>query len=225
MKNVIIVGGGRVGLHLISILRQRPSYHITLVDSHKEITTYLEEKYDDITIIKGNATEKKTLEDAGIKDADILVVATSIDEVNLLIGIIAQEYNLDKVISRTTNPSHMKMFKKLGLNEVVSPELAACSAIEKMIVPQNISEIAITGKGDFELIDITIKSGKVIGKQVGEISPNKDFIIVMCQKNNDYLIAEDDIILEKEDIISVLVKTKAIKKTKKYFTKTGILSL
>lgn len=225
MINVIIVGGGRVGIHLIDKLKKRPCYKITLIDSHKEIIDTVKEKYDDILIVKGDATNKKILENAGIETADIIVIATSVDEVNLLVGITAQKYNLDKIIARTTNPSHIKMFKKLGLNEVVSPELAACSNIEKMIVPQNISEIAVTGKGDFELIDIKVKSTKVIGKRIGDISPNKNFIIVMCHKNDNILIAQNDIVLQKNDIVSVLVRTKAIKKTRKYFTKNGLLSL
>lgn len=224
MINVIIVGGGRVGLHLIDTLRKRHNYNITLIDYYRDSNDF-NEKYDNVTIIKGDATDKKTLVKAGIEDANILVIATSIDEVNLLIGIVAQDYNLDKVIARTTNPSHIKMFKKLGLNEVVSPELAACSDIEKKIIPQNISEIAVTGKGDYELVDIIVKSSKVIGKHIGDISPNNDFIVVMCQKNDNYLIAQDDLVLEKEDVVSVLVKTKAIKKTRKYFTKSGILPL
>ncbi|RAP52248.1 MAG: hypothetical protein BZ138_03455 [Methanosphaera sp. rholeuAM270] len=224
MKKVIIVGGGRVGRYLIEKLKQQ-DYDITLIDNHKDNIKIIKDKYDDVKIIKGNATEKKSLISAGIEDANILVVATSTDEVNLLISIVAQEFNLDKIIARTTNPSHIKMFKKLGLNEVVSPELAACSDIEKMIIPQSISEIAVTGKGDFELIDVIVKSGRVIGKCIGDISPNKDFIVVMCHKEEDYLIAKNDIVLEKDDVVSLLVKTKAIKKTRKYFTKSGILHI
>ena len=115
------------------------------------------------------------------------------------------------------------MFKKLGLNEVVSPELTACSDIEKLIIRPNVAEIAIYGKGECELIDVTVKAKKVIGKRIGDISPKKDFIVVMCNKNDEILIAQNDIVLEKNDIVTVLVKRAAVKKTRKYFTKNSIL--
>ncbi len=223
--NLIIVGGGRVGVHLIEKLKDCPRYNITLIDDNAENMKALEEKYDDIKFIIGNATEKKTLNKAHIETADIVVAATSVDEINLLISITAQKYNVEKIIARTTNPSHIKMFKKLGVSEVVSPELAACSDIEKMITPQNISELAVMGKGDFELIDIPIKSNKVIGKCVCDISPDKNFIIVLCHKNNETYIAQNNIVLEKGDLISVLVRTKYIKKTRKYFTKNNLFSI
>lgn len=226
MIRVIIVGGGRVGIHLIEKLKKRPGYQITVIDNHKEHIDTINKRYDDVTIIKGDATNKDILEKAGISTANIIVISTSSDEANLLIGITAQKYdNLDKVIARTTNPSHIKMFKKLGLNEVVSPELAACSDIEKMIIPESVSEIAVLGKGDFELIDIEVKSSKVIHKRIGDISPSKNFIIVMCHKNNEVFIAENDIVLEKNDFVSVLVRSKYVKKTRKYFTKSGLLHL
>ena len=143
-----------------------------------------------------------------------------------MIGITAQKYNLNKVIARTTEPEHIKIFNKLGLNEVVSPELAACLDIEKLIVTdEGISDVTISSKGDFELIDISVKSKKVIGKSIGQISPSKNFIVVMCRKNGETLIARDDIVLEKEDVVTVLVKDSAIKKTKKFFTKTVLLPL
>lgn len=223
--DLIIVGGGRVGVHLIEKLKTCPRYNVTLIDDNEKNMKTLEEKYEEVRFIIGNATEKKTLEKAGIKTADIVVAATSVDEINLLIGITAQKYDVNKIIARTTNPSHIKMFKKLGVTEVVSPELAACSDIEKMIIPQNISEIAVMGKGDFELIDIPVKSNKVAGKCICDISPDKNFIIVLCHKNDNTLIAQNNIVLEKGDLVSVLVRTKYIKKTRKLFTKNNLLPI
>lgn len=223
MQNIIIVGGGRVGFRLIKLLKKQANYNITLIENNQQINDMIKKEYEEVNIVNGDATNKSTLIQAGIETADIIVAATSTDEVNLLIGMIAQNYNLSKIIARTANPTHIKMFKKLGLNEVISPELTACSNIEKLIIKPNIADLSISGKGDCELIDISVKAKKVIGKQIRQISPTKDFIIIMCEKNDEELIANNDIVLEKDDTITVLVKRNAIKKTKKYFTKNSIL--
>lgn len=224
MEEIIIVGGGRVGARLIELLKRRIDYHITLIDDNKEVLASIEDKYEHVDIIKGDATNKAVLEKAGIEHANIIVAATSIDEINLLIGVIAQGYNLEKVIARTANPSHIKMFKKLGLNEVVSPELTTCMNIQKLIVNSNSVKMLMAGTEDTELVDIIVKSNKVVGKQIGEISPSKDFIIVLCNKNDEDLIAQNNIVLSKEDKVTVLVKSNKVKKVKKYFTKSGLLS-
>ena len=219
MVDVIIVGGGRVGVLLLELLEINVGYNITLIDNRKDITQHLKNRYPDATIIHGDATNRKVLESAGIATADIIVATSSIDEINLLIGIISQDYNLEKIIARTSNPTHIKMFKKLGLNEVVSPELTAVTDIEKRIIRPNVTELSVSTKGDCELLDLTVKSKKVIGKRIGDISPTDKFIIVSCHKGDETFIAQNDIILEKNDEVTVLLKTNHIKKVKKYFCK------
>ncbi|RAP46217.1 MAG: hypothetical protein BZ136_07800 [Methanosphaera sp. rholeuAM74] len=219
MVDVIIVGGGRVGVLLLELLEINVGYNITLIDNRKEIVQNLEKRYPDANIIHGDATNRKVLENAGIETADIVVATSSIDEINLLIGIISQEYNLEKIIARTSNPTHIKMFKKLGLNEVVSPELTAVTDIEKRIIRPNVTELSVSTKGDCELLDLPVKSKKIIGKRIGDISPTEKFIIVSCHKGDETFIAENDIILEEDDEVTVLLKTKHTKKVKNYFCK------
>ena len=226
MVNVIIVGGRRVGLRLIELLKRRRDYHITLINNDPLTEELIEKDFENVTLVKGDATNKNVLEKAGIATADIVVAATSIDEVNLLIGILSQEYDLEKIIARTANPSHVKMFKKLGLNEVVSPELTACNEIENYIIkPSNVNELEFTSKGKYEIINVEVKSSKMIGKKISEISPRKDYIVLLCEKENVEYIAQDDLVLDKKDIVTLLVKDKSVKKVKKMFTKSGILSI
>ncbi|WP_308573859.1 TrkA family potassium uptake protein, partial [uncultured Methanosphaera sp.] len=162
-KNIIIVGGGHVGNGLIIRLRKRSNYNITIVDDNEKRLEKIKDVFKDVRIVKGNATNRKILEKAGIQTADIIVVATSTDEINLLIGIIAQEYGVTKVISRTENPSHIKMFKRLGLSEVVSPELTTCISILKLITStNNIVELPSTGKESYEIVEIPVSSKKII---------------------------------------------------------------
>ncbi len=229
MEHIILVGGGRVGSYLIQkLLRRRNEYSITIIDTNQRVLDRIEKrckKFENITTIKGDATNKNVLKKAGIEDVDIIVAATRNDEVNLLIGIIAKDYGLKKIITRTENPSHIKMFKKLGLDEVVSPELATCINIQKQIINLNSMNLHHAGKDEYEIIELTLKSKKLIGKKIGDISPSKDFIIIQCHKYNEETerISQNDIILEKDDKITILGKSKNIKKIKKLFIKSSLL--
>lgn len=223
MKNIIIVGGGRVGSGLIIRLRRLNQYNITIIDEDERRLRKIKNLFKDVRIIKGNATNRKVLEEANIEDADIIVVATSTDEVNLLISIIAQEYGVKKVIARTENPSHIRMFKRLGLNEVVSPELTTCINIQKLILSNRVVDLPSSGKEIYEIVEIPVRSQKLIGKRIGDISPSENFIIMQCYKKStdEDLIAQNDIILEEGDILMILVKKANFKKLRKLFDKQG----
>ena len=61
MEEIIIVGGGRVGIRLIDLLNKREDYHITLIDDNKKALSLIKEKYETVDIVRGNATNKLCL--------------------------------------------------------------------------------------------------------------------------------------------------------------------
>ncbi len=221
MTNVIIVGAGKVGTRLLKLLTKRSGYNITIIDT-KRCVLDLKKKYDDINVIRGDATNKTVLEKAGIEDADIIVIATSVDEVNLLIGIVAQNYDLQKTIARTNDPSHIKMFKKLGLNEVVSPELTTVIDIEKLIVNPDHIKLPSSEEEDYIITDVIVKSKKAIGSTVGSLSPTSKYIVLLVYRDGQYNIAQNDTVLQKEDRVTILTRSQDLNHANNVFYKNSL---
>jgi trk/ktr system potassium uptake protein len=161
----------------------------------------------------------KTLEEANIADADAFVAATGNDEVNLLACILVKDFNPKKLIARISDPAHEDAFRKVGIDATVSPELTAASYLEKLIIRPKIADMVILGKGNAELLDIPVENHKVIGKKIGDLSPTKEYIICAIYKGpeNEIIIPEPDMVLEEGNKISILIKTKSIKKVMKMF--------
>ena len=206
---VVIMGAGRVGLHLATNLVSR-GHDVTLIESDERLCANAAAELDAL-IICGNGTDTKTMEEANVEDADVFVAATGNDEANLLSCILAKQYNINKIIARLSNPDHEEAFRKVGIDDVISPELTAAGYLEKIITRPKVADLIVIGKGDAEILDITIKNKKVIGKRVGDISPTDDYIIVAVYKNGKITIPRDDTVLKEGDKISILVKTKYVK--------------
>jgi len=211
----VIMGNGRVGRNLALKLINNGN-DVTLIDNNENMCTNAASEMDAL-VIHGNGTDKRTLEEANIGDADIFVAATGNDEANLLACILVREFESSKIIARVSNPDHEEAFKRVGINHVISPELTAASYLEKLITRPKVADLVICGKGDAELIDVTIKNREIIGKTVGEVSPTNDYIIGAIY-NGGIVIPQDDIILEENTKISILVKTKQVKKVTEIFT-------
>jgi trk system potassium uptake protein TrkA len=211
------MGGGRVGLHLAHSL-VTTGHDVTLIESDKNLCATAAGEIDAL-IICGNGTDIKTLEESNIEDADVFVAATGNDEANLLSSILVKEYKIPKLIARVSNPDHEDAFHKVGIDVVVSPELTAASYLEKLITRPKIADLIVVGRGDAELLDISIQNPKAIGKRVGDLSPTNDYIIAAIHHNGQITIPNDDTVLAKNEKISVLVKTGAVKKVTSLFTK------
>lgn len=213
---VVIMGSGRVGLNLASKLIDNGN-DVTIIEKSEELCNNAAAELDAL-IICGNGTDTKTLEESNIRDADVFVAATGNDEANLLSSILVKDYNTSKVIARVSDPAHEEAFQKVGIDSVVSPELTAASYLEKLITRPKVADLIVVGKGDAEMLDLTVENKKVIGKEIREISPTDDYIIAAVHNNGEMTIPRENMILNEGNKVSVLVKTNAVKKVTEIFT-------
>ena len=82
---IIIAGDGKVGLTLTQKLAAA-GHDLTLIDSNQRVLDSSVERYD-VMGVQGNCASMRVLESADVKKADLLIAATSSDEVNLLCGM------------------------------------------------------------------------------------------------------------------------------------------
>jgi trk system potassium uptake protein TrkA len=210
------MGGGRMGRNLASLLVS-DGLDVTLIENDQGLCNIASSELDAM-IICGNGTNDKVLKEANIEDANVYVAATGNDEVNLLSCILVREYKIPKIIARVSDITHSRAFKDIGIDSVVSPELTTASYVEKLIIRPKIADLVVIGKGDAELLDIKLENEKTIGKTVGDISPNDNFIIVALYENDNLLIPKPEMVLKKGMKISILVKTKYTQKIMNKFT-------
>lgn len=215
--NVIIMGGGRVGLNL-SIFLVSGGHDITLIENNVNKCNDIAPELD-ATVICGSGTDINILDECNLGDADVFVAATGCDESNLLACIQVKEFNVSKVISRVSDPNHREAFSKVGIDTVINPELTAASYLERLITQPKFVDLAVLGKGDAELMDFTLEKSEFIGKRIADISPTDDYIIVAVYSNGEIMIPTRDMVLHKGMKISILIKTKFIKNVLKRFTK------
>lgn len=215
--NVVIMGGGRVGLNLSSFLVS-DGHDITLIENNEikchEIASEL-----DATVICGSGADINILEECDVEDADVFVAATGNDESNLLACILVKDLKVPRIISRVTDPNHKEAFCNVGIDTVINPELTAANYVEKLIIQPKVADLAVLGKGDAELLDFTLEKGDFIGKRIGDVSPTDEYIIVAVYSNGNVIIPAPNMVLTEGLKISVLVKTKFINDMLKKVTK------
>ena len=79
---VIICGAGRVGVGIARRL-SREEIDVTVIDQSKELIRTVAEKLD-VRGIVGNGAYPQTLEEAGAREADMVIAVTYSDEVNMI---------------------------------------------------------------------------------------------------------------------------------------------
>ena len=170
----------------------------------------------DALVICGNGTNSTLLEEANIQDADYFVATTGNDEANLLSCILVKKYEVPNIIARVSNPDHEEAFMEVGIDNVINPERAASGVLERLITRPNVADLLTLGEGDGEILEMTVTNDKIVGKQIKEISPTKDYIIIATyNKDGSLIIPQPENILARGEKISILVKRGSFKKVAK----------
>ena len=108
---VIIVGGGRTGSHLASLLLTQ-GHEVRLVESRPDTLANLHQELPTEIIFEGDGTDPKTLEAVGIQRAQVLAAVTADDD-NLVACALARElYGVNRIINRINSPRHEWLFSK-----------------------------------------------------------------------------------------------------------------
>ena len=134
--NIVIVGAGEVGRYLAKILSQE-KHAVTIVDKDPVKAQTLTESLD-VQAIVGDGTRAGVLNQAGTSKADLVVVVTDQDKVNMLASHISKQLGATRVILRLHDMRPLdgyEFFYKqaLGFDVVLSTEVLAANFIVEMV--------------------------------------------------------------------------------------------
>ena len=178
--NIIIAGDGKVGSMLTRQLTAE-GYDVTVIDNNARVLESSIERYDVISV-HGNCASMSVLQQAGAKDADMLIAATSEDEVNLLCCTTAHALNPKlHTIARIRNPEYTEQIYRMrdifGLSMVINPENQAATEIERLLKYPGFLRRDVFAKGRTEIVELRIdKDSKLVNVTLADL-PN----VIKCR--------------------------------------------
>jgi trk/ktr system potassium uptake protein len=205
---IIIAGAGDVGFHLAKLLAQE-SHDIILIDQNKMRLDYADNHLD-VLAIKGDATSYKTLKEADVSKADLLIAVTSMQETNIATSIIGKSLGAKKTIARISNMEYLIDKKtldlsNLGIDELISPESLAAREIKRLLKDSAVSDSFDFENGKLSLIGIQInENSPLLTKTLAEFgfsNENRKFIAVAIHRGEETIIPKGDTVFHINDHI------------------------
>ena len=95
---IVIVGDGKVGFALTQQLA-REDHDIVVIDSNKMVLKESQQMVD-IQVVHGNGASPVVQSAASVGESDLMIAATSADEINLLCCIVAKKLGCSHTIAR-----------------------------------------------------------------------------------------------------------------------------
>lgn len=204
--NAIIIGGGKVGVRLASLLlTEKHSVKVIEVEAAK--VPHLQKELGMDVVIQGDGTEPTVLEAAGIRQANVVAAVCGHDEVNLVIASLARvEYNIPRTIARVNNPKNAWMFTpQMGVDVAVNQaDLMAYLILEEMSLGDMMTLLKLR-RGRYSLVEEKVPKGaKAIGVQIKDLGlPDQCVIAAIIRKGQVTLPRGTATLEEYDEVLAI----------------------
>ena len=113
----LIIGCGRVG-SAVALQLDREGWDVSAIDEREDALGRLGDHWAGGFYV-GHGMDTALLREAGIEEADAVVVATDGDNTNIVIGQVAQKrFGIDCVVVRVLDPARADFYASRGLRTV-----------------------------------------------------------------------------------------------------------
>jgi len=210
LLKIIIIGAGKVGCQIAKTLSSE-KHDVILIEKNDMIQQSAQANLDVLTIL-GNGANVRTLEEAGIKQADMVIAVTSSDEVNMIACMTAKQFGVPQKIARIRNPEYLYANalsrEKLGIDLTINPERATAREIVKLLKsPINVAQVQSFAGGKVQLFELKVEEGfPFINQQLKAITFKYPILVAAIYRNDKIIIPGGEEKITVDDNLYILIK-------------------
>lgn len=209
MSNVLIVGGGRIGAYIGSLLLEG-GHEIRLVESDPARVEALRTALPPQLIIQGSGTDPEVLEAAGARLADTVVAVTARDETNLVVTSLARfEFTVRRTIARVNNPSNAWLYTTdMGVDVALNQaDIIGHLVAEEMSLGEMTTLLKLR-RGRYALVEEQVHpTSAVAGRKIAELDLPTECVLVGVLRDSGVVTPHGDTVLHPGDEVLAVVRT------------------
>ncbi len=205
---IVIVGDGKVGSALVQQL-SKEDHDVVVIDSNRMVLQEAQQSLD-VNVVHGNGASLKVQKLANVDSSDLLIAATSADEINLLCCIIARKLGCRHTIARIRNPEYYSQLhllkEELGLSLMINPERSTASEIFRLLQFPSFLKRDSFARGRVEIVELVLQpDSPLAGAQLSELPRLVKVKVLVCaiERGSEVFIPDGNFKLQAGDKLSV----------------------
>lgn len=209
VSKVIIVGGGGVGAATAKFLDDE-GIQVKIIDHDKQICEALAKKFDNMTILEGDASERALLIDENIENVDFFCALTSDDEDNIISSLQAKYLGAKNTLALINNNEYKDLFGKSEIDVLLSPQQSSIGEILTAIRQHDITRVYSILCETSQCVEISLSKfnpDSYAKKYLSDINIPASFVFGAIGRG-DNIIFDSSAMLEENDRLILLVPNK-----------------
>lgn len=216
VKDVFIVGGGRIAHYLTAIL-EGMNMHVKLVERNMDRCRHISEVLPRTMVICGDGTDQELLESESVSASDAFIALTDRDEDNLIISLYAMQMGIGKVIAKSNRQNYAGIARAVGLDSVISPKLITANQILQVVRGMENSKGSVMtalykiASGNAEAMEFVVnQTTRHLGQPLKDLKLKRGILIAVIIHHNRIVIPEGSSSMSQGDTVIIVSRDQGI---------------
>lgn len=216
IKNIMIVGGGRVAYYLAKYLEDS-GIKIKIVESDYDRCLALSELLPEALIIHGDGSDETLLYSESVHEMGAFVSLTGHDEENLMLALMARQAGVPKVIAKISRNNYVNLIKSLGVYSIVNPGQITTNLILMFVrglknaLGNPITSLYRIINNQAEALEFTISEPTgFLDIPLKDLEVPQDVLIAVIVRKNKIIIPHGNDCIKLGDSVIIIAKNRLI---------------
>ena len=217
---IIIIGAGSIGSNLID-LAVKDGNDVVVIESDETRANEIASQYDCL-VLHGDATKNGTLRDADVDRADAVITTTNIDAVNIMVMLLAQEYNVPNLVSVVHDTENLPVFEKIGVTLIENPQRLIADYLYHSVRYPGVSDF-IELDDDTDLVELTVtETAPMSGRHLEAANEDgtlpEGCLVVALKRGDEIRPPKGDTTIRADDQVTIFTDDVALSDAVAAFT-------
>jgi trk system potassium uptake protein TrkA len=215
VRNVMIMGGGRIGLNIAKQL-EKSDINVKIIEINGERCKLLTEELHQTVILHGDASDVSLLQEENISSADVFMAVSDDEEDNMLISLLAKRLGAKKVIAVVNRSEYIPIASSIGIDSAISPRISTAGAILRFIRKGKVLSVNTVREEEAEVMEVlALPTSAIVNKPIRKVKFPKGAIIAAVVRGEETIIPGGDDMILPDDKVVILYHTKHLKQVEK----------
>lgn len=216
IKNMMIIGAGRIAYYLLNILKNT-KINLKIIENNPEQAEMFSQEFPNVHVVQGDGTAKSVLLEECVENFDAVATLTGVDEENIITSMFLETLGVPKNITKVNRTSLLEIIDPSQFSSIITPKSIAVDSMMHFIrgrvnaQDSNLDAMHHVANGRIETLQFEIReNNKMAGKSLSSLKFKENILIAAIIRNGRTIYPTGEDVFEVGDKIVVVTFLKNI---------------
>lgn len=217
VKDVMIVGGGRIGRKMARRLCHK-NLRVKLIEEDREKCFELSDELNSTLVIHGDGRDIELLEEESLDNMDAFIAVTGNSETNIMTSLVAKSKGVKKAIALVENMNYMDISQTIGVDTLINKKILAASVIFKHVRKGRVLALANLHNVEAEVLEFFVRRNtKITEHKIKDLNLPEHTVLGGVVRSGKALMTFGDFTIQPGDRALVFCLPDAIPQVENLF--------